>query len=341
MIVKKQRSANKNLSAVTASAPAKTILFGEHFVVYGEPAIVLAIEKRAYATATRRSDTHINVVSKNLGLSHCFENDCSLADKDRKDVYAQLEPVVITVNEVLSRYYERKIGVNVEIRSSIPIAAGLGSSAAVAVATTLAVSELFNLKLTLKEIFQIAYDAEKLIHGTPSGIDPLIATYGGIIIYQKDRYFTSVELKTEFPFVVGNTCIERSTGRLVAEVRRMYDSYPNIVKPIIKSGGQIAQVAAKMLQEGNLKTLGELMNVNHSLLQAVGVSNEALDKLVFAARKAGALGAKLTGAGGGGCMIALSEPQNLKAVKNAIEQAAGKAFVAKKALDGVRVERQN
>jgi mevalonate kinase len=324
--------------AVTASAPAKTILFGEHFVVYGEPAIVLAIEKRAYATVTLRKDKRIYVLSKDLGISGYFEDDHFLAEKSGEDVRAKLEPVKTAVKSVFDQHLKKTVGVNVEINSSIPVAAGLGSSAAVAAATALAVGKLLNVKLTQEDVFQIAYVAEKMVHGTPSGIDPTIATYGGVISYQRNKGFTRLEVEADIPLVIGDTGIERITGNLVAEVRRMYKSYPTIVKPIIKSGGEIARRAVKALKNGDLALLGELMNINHALLCAVGVSNEALDKLVFAARKNGALGAKLTGGGGGGCMIALTEPKNLKRVKKAIEQARGRVFVAKRTVDGAKVE---
>lgn len=187
----------------------------------------------------------------------------------------------------------------------------------------------------------VVYSEPEIVHGTPSGIDPIIATYGGAILYQKNKKFTQLKVKTDFPPVIGNTGIERSTGSLVAEVRRLHDSYPTIIKPIIKSGGEIAHTAAKALQKGDLTMLGELMNINHALLCAVGVSNEVLERLIFAAKKAGALGAKLTGAGGGGCMIALTEPKNLNRVKKAIEQASGKAFVARRTSDGAKIEKQS
>ncbi|MFQ6068594.1 MAG: mevalonate kinase [Candidatus Bathyarchaeia archaeon] len=340
MRVKGQKSIRENLSEVTASAPAKTILFGEHFVVYGKPAIVLAIDKRAYATVTLRYDKRIHVLSKDLGASGYFENNRFLAEKGGDNVQAKLEPIMVVAKKVLNQYCGKNVGVNVEISSSIPVAAGLGSSAAVAAATAVAISKLLNIELTRENIFQIAYDAEKLIHGTPSGIDPAIATYGGAILYQKDKGSTRLEVEVDIPLVIGNTCMERSTGSLVAEVKRIHDSYRAIVEPIIKSGEEIVRIAVKALQDGNLAMLGELMNINHALLCAVGVSNESLEKLVLAARNAGALGAKLTGAGGGGCMIALAEPKNLNDVKKAIEQAGGKAFVARRTADGAKIETQ-
>ncbi len=138
--------------------------------------------------------------------------------------------------------------------------------------------------------------------------------------------------------MIGDTGIERSTGEQVAIVRERKKQYPSIFDPIVEAGGKISSHAVKALKTGNLQELGKLMNINQALLYAVGVSNESLERLVYAARKAGALGAKLTGGGGGGCMIALSPPEKLEKVAEAIEQAGGTAFIAKKTSEGARVE---
>jgi len=323
---------------VTASAPAKVILFGEHFVVYGEPAVVTAIDKRVYASAGLRHDRRLYVNSADLGVSGFFVKERFEPERGGGEARARLGLVKAVVERVMKSHGQER-GLNVGIRSSVPVAAGLGSSAAVAASTAAAVSELLNAGLNREEIFQVAYEAERLVHGTPSGIDPTISTYGGTILFQRDEGFTPIEVEGDIPLVVGNTGIERSTGDLVALVRDKRRRYPTIVEPVIKSGGEIARRAVGALKEGDLHTLGELMNLNHALLCGVGVSNEPLEKLVYAARNAGALGAKLTGAGGGGCMIALAHPELLEEVSVAIQRAGGKTFVARKSSEGVRIER--
>jgi len=322
---------------VVASAPAKAILFGEHFVVYGQPSIVMAIDKRAYVKVRLRTDEKVCIHSRDIGVSGCFLGESFQPERGGLEARRRLEPVRVAVEKVLNAS-KSHVGLNVEIRSSIPVAAGLGSSAAVAAATAMAVSKVLNFELSKKEVFQIAYESERLIHGTPSGIDPAISTYGGVLLYQKDKGLTSLDVEGEIPLVVGDTGVERSTGELVAKVRRLRERYPAIVDPIIRLGGEIVAAAVEALRSNDLQSLGELMNVNHSLLSAVGVSHELLDKLVHAARRAGALGAKLTGAGGGGCMIALASPDVLERVASAIEQAGVTAFIAKKTEEGVRVE---
>jgi len=322
---------------VTASAPAKTILFGEHFVVYGEPAIVLAIDKRARASAELRADQRIYINSLDLRSSGFFIGEHFQPERGGQEARTKLEPVKIAIQRVFDRS-ERGAGVSVEIRSSIPVAAGLGSSAAVAAAVVAAVSRLLGVELSIEEVYGIAYEAERFVHGTPSGIDPAISTYGGVLLFRKDKGFTHLDVKEDMPLVIGDTGVERSTGELVAMVRKRRKQYPSIIEPIIKTGGEIALRAVEALETGDLHTLGELMDLNHALLCAIGVSNEPLERLVYAARKAGALGAKLTGAGGGGCMIALCLPEKTEPVVEAIKRIGGTAFVARKTNEGVRCE---
>ncbi len=319
-----------------ASAPAKVILFGEHFVVYGQPAIAMAVERRAYVKARSREDESIYVSSTDLGISGFFSNDEFELERGGFEDRWRLEPIRAAVKGALD-LVGRKVGVDVEVRSSIPMASGLGSSAAVAVATAKAVSELLGAHLTKEEAFRIAYEAERLVHGSPSGIDPAAASYGGVLLYRGGE-ITPLAVRADFILVVGYTGVKRSTGELVAKVRRDKERYPLVVNPIIRMSGELVVNALNALEKGDLRALGELMDLNHALLSAIGVSHEALDRLIRAAREAGALGAKLTGAGGGGCMIALARLDEAERIALAIERAGGKAFVTKGLSEGVRVE---
>ncbi|HIE14305.1 TPA: mevalonate kinase [Candidatus Bathyarchaeota archaeon] len=197
---------------------------------------------------------------------------------------------------------------------------------------------MLGLNLTKEKIFQLAYESERVIHGTPSGIDPAISTYGGVVLYRRNEGVRPLQVKTDIPIVVGETGFERSTGDMVAKVRKLRDTYPSLIDPIIRIGGLIVKEALHALEEGDLKVLGDLMNIDHGLLSAVGVSSCTIEKLVYMARQAGALGAKLTGAGGGGCIIALTEKDNIWKVKKAMQNAGWKAFAASRAREGVRIE---
>ncbi len=326
------------MMGVTASAPAKVILFGEHFVVYGEPAIVLAIDKRAYAKAEKREDKKLCLRSANLKLAVGIENgNFKIEEGDVKEVKMKFEPVKAAVEKVLELYGEN-VGLDVEIKSTVPVAAGLGFTAAVVAAVTAATGALLNVRMPKEEVFRITYEVEKTVHGTPSGIHPAISIFGGTLLFQMDTGFKPLEVKTDIPLVIGDTGVERSTRVQVEKVREVTERYPHIMEPLKRAAREIVLKAVEAFKENSLETLGELMNINHGLLYSIGVSDESLEWLINTAQKAGALGAKLTGAGGGGCMIALAKTERLENVFNSIQRAGGRPFIARKTDEGVRIE---
>jgi mevalonate kinase len=323
---------------VVASAPAKIILLGEHFVVYGEPAIVLAIDRRAYVKAENRTDKRLRIHSTNLNLTGFFDGEAFKAEQgDEREARLKFEPIKKAVDKILEKHGQ-SVGLNIEISSTVPVAAGLGSSAAVVAATTMAIGALLGVQVSKEDVFRVTYEAEKVVHGTPSGIDPAVSTFGGALLFQMDTGFKPLEAKTDIPLVIGDTGIQRSTRVQVEKVRNLKDKYPQVMEPMMGAAREIALKAIDALRENDLETLGELMNINHALLYGIGVSDESLEWLINAARKAGALGAKLTGAGGGGCMIALSKNESLEKVSEAIQRAGGRPFIAKKTDEGVRIE---
>jgi len=324
---------------VIASAPAKVILFGEHFVVYGEPAIVLAIDKRASAKAELRDDRRLHLHSVNLNISGYFEDEnFKIEQGDPREGKLKFEPLKLAVEKVLE-IYGSSVGLDIEVNSAVPVAAGLGSSAAVAAAVTASVGALLNMNISKEDIFRISYETEKIVHGTPSGVDPAISTFGGILLFQKDTGFKSLDVEADVPLVIGYTGVERSTRVQVAKVRNMKEKYPRIIEQMMKTAREIVLEAIDAFKKGDLETLGALMNINHALLYGLGVSAESLEWLINTARKTGALGAKLTGAGGGGCMVALVEDERLRQVFEAIQRSGGSPFIARKTDEGVKIER--
>jgi mevalonate kinase len=324
---------------VVASAPAKVILFGEHFVVYGEPAIVLAIDRRAYVTVDHRNDKRIHLQSANLGFAGFFENGNFKIEKgDARKARLKFEAIRVAVEKVMGTCGE-EVGLNIEINSAVPVAAGLGSSAAVLAAATAATGSLLKAKISKEEVFRITCEAEKVMHGTTSGVDPAISTYGGALFFQMDTGFKPLEVKADIPLVVGDTGVERSTRVQVEKVRGVMENYPTLFEPLRKVAREIVLRAIDAFKENDLATIGELMNINHALLYGMGVSDESLEWLINASRKAGALGAKLTGAGGGGCMVALARNEGLEQVLAAIMRAGGRPFIARKTDEGVKLER--
>jgi len=320
-----------------ASAPGKVILFGEHFVVYGVPAVVAAIELRARATACAREDRLVRVVAPDLGFSCLFGPEGFEVERGGGEAEEALRPIFVAVDGV-RRALGRGEGLELHVNSSIPIAAGLGSSAAVAVSASAATCALLGRGLDKELVFKAAFEAEKLVHVSPSGVDPAISTHGGIITYKRGVGIQKLEIGAPLELVVGDTGLKRSTGALVSAVRALRDRRPELFGRLLSAAEELVSEAVEALKKGDILAVGELMNVNHGLLSAIGVSNLALERLVHAARTAGALGAKLTGAGGGGCMVALVEEGRGRGVAEAIEAAGGRAFVARIAEEGVRIE---
>jgi len=304
---------------VEASAPGKMILFGEHSVVYGQPAIVLAIDRRARVQADKRSDEKIYIDADDLGFSGYFENDVYYAVRGKSWRGRNLAALNITTKKTME-YLGVKSGVNLKVRSMIPIAVGLGSSAAICVATTAAVSTLFEADLSNDQISKLSFEGEKIIHGTPSGVDNNVSTFGGVMRYAKDAGFERFNLERGMHFIIGNTRNKRSTRMMVEKVAQLKERNSSLMDNILSNMGNIAQTGLEALMARDLVTLGDLMNLNHGLLSGIGVSTLKLESLIHTARKNGALGAKLTGAGGGGCMIALALDNNISDIERAIRR---------------------
>ncbi|MEM2384442.1 MAG: mevalonate kinase [Candidatus Bathyarchaeia archaeon] len=323
--------------ASKASAPAKVILFGEHFVVYGRLAVVMAIDLRAHVTVKPRTDNKIVVKSDAMGLCGEFTFDGIYRPILGCFGDVKLKPIYVAAKNILNLAGEI-IGLDINIESHIPTAAGLGSSAAVSVATTAAVSNLLEMNLGMDDIFRLALDAERVIHEHPSGVDPAISTYGGILAYRVGEGIRRLKVNVVLPLILGDTRIKRDTREMILRVSELRRLYPEAIESIMDAGERVANLAIKALEGGDLRALGHLMNINHALLYAIGVSNLATENLVWAARRAGALGAKITGAGGGGYIVALSHPENLHFVAESIRMAGGDPLTVNEALEGVRIE---
>lgn len=318
---------------IVASAPGKVILTGEHFVVYGEPALVMAINRYVQVNIEERPDNTI-YISSSLGASGFFEGNIFRPEKGGAEARNILEPIRLSAEETLKKFNEKR-GLNINVVSTIPVAVGLGSSGASAVSTVAAVGKLLGADLTNESIINLSTKAERYVHINPSGIDQSISTYGGVISYKKDEGATPLKVDSRISLVIGNTGVNRNTGKLVDNVRIRTKIFPKLIKHLIRIAGKLSTQSVEALKNGDIDRLGLLMDINHGLLTTLGVSNEMLDKLVYAAKRGGALGAKLTGAGGGGCIVALSRLDRRKAVARSIFEAGGTPIVVEKANRGV------
>lgn len=313
------------------SAPGKIILFGEHAVVYKHPAIAAAIDLRAKSSISA-SSKQISVLSvPDLFPKKPFDlNLTSLPE-----TLTALKFVIDSLLEVT----ESSKNPTIEISSQIPPSAGLGSSAAVSVSLIASLSKFLGMNINLHEINKLAYESEKIIHSFPSGIDNTISTYGGGILYENGvMKELSFQLSSNYVVII-NSLIPRNTKDLVENVRKKHEKNPSTIQGIFHNIHNIVIDAEKALKAGDLTQIGELMSSNHQLLRDLGVSHRTLDEIVKILDEKRALGSKLTGAGGGGCVISLFDDYHR--ATEAIELMKEKnfqAFISNFSNDGVRNE---
>ncbi|OGD44827.1 mevalonate kinase [Candidatus Bathyarchaeota archaeon RBG_16_57_9] len=308
-----------------ATAPGKMILFGEHSVVYRGPAVVLAIDRRARVTAQKRNDRKIFVDADNLGFSGYFEDDVYYPARGKAWRGRNLSALNMAARKTME-HLGVDSGVNMKVRSMIPMAVGLGSSAAVCVATVGAVQQLFDANLSKEEISRLALEGETIIHGKPSGVDNTVSAFGGVISYERGLGFKHYKVEGSMPFIIGDTMRKRSTRMMVENVAALKERNPDVVDSVLGAMAELSARGLDALLARDLAKLGDLMNINQGLLSAIGVSTMKLESLIHTARRNGALGAKLTGAGGGGCMIAVAEERDLSNVEKAIRRRKSESY---------------
>jgi mevalonate kinase len=326
---------------VTASAPGKVYLFGEHAVVYGEPAVPCAIERRARVTAEEREEglrVHLDDLTLD-GFTIEYSGDTTErpdVDVEESLVEAGVGYIDAAVEQARDAADAPEAGFEISVESSIPLGAGLGSSAAVVVGVIRAATAELGVELDAREVAERAYQVEHAVQdGEASRADTFCSAVGGAVRVEGDdcRRIDGVE---NLPFVIGYDGGAGDTGALVAGVRALRSEY-DFAADTVETIGDIVREGERALTAGDLSELGELMDFNHGLLSALGVSSRSLDSMVWAARDAGALGAKLTGAGGHGCVVALDESEG---ARTALSYTPGceDAFRAALDTDGVRIE---
>ncbi|MEF8835030.1 MAG: mevalonate kinase [Candidatus Thermoplasmatota archaeon] len=303
-----------------SSAPGKTILFGEHAVVYGEPALSLAVDRRIKCEVSdSSSETYVNGYPINR-KHHSYILECI----EKMDTDEKFE---------------------IETKSDLPSGAGMGSSAAVTVSTIGALRRFLSKNIDKEKIAREAFEIEYKVQGSASPIDTSTSTHGNAILISKEKeegFLWQIEKENnlwnishqnipDIDLVIGDTGVHSNTGPLVKKVRRFYDR-SNFAREIIEDIGDIVKKATRHLKNEELEKVGELMNENQRLLSILGVSHPKLEKLIRGARKH-SYGAKLTGAGGGGSMIAFTdEPEK---VADEIDKRGGTPYIIKSTKKGL------
>lgn len=316
----------------TASSPGKIILFGEHAVVYGRPALAVPV-------------TQVHA-------------DVEVTDSPRAGVWIHAPDIALHA-ELASLPSDHALGaavrsvfsalgvspfpsLEIRITSTIPVASGLGSGAAVSIAliralssfiTSTSLSASFHLSsfarppLSLEEINFLAYEIEKLHHGTPSGIDNTVVTYARPIYFVRGQPLETFKVGASFTLVIADTGISAPTKESVSDVRKLWEADKVKWEKVFDEIGEIARQAKEKIENGEWQSLGALMNANHALLQSLTVSSPELDHLTEIARKSGADGAKLSGGGRGGNLIALVEKKKAAHVAEALLCAGAKRTI--------------
>lgn len=302
------------MPAISSSAPGKVILCGEHAVVYGQPAIalpVLDIRTRCVILAKPNSTSgDVRISDPSIGLNSIF---AAL----RPD-----HPLRKTIALVLSALsIDHLPACEIQIHSTIPVGGGLGSSASVSVALTRGIANFVGRSLDNEAVNDIAFEIEKLHHNTPSGIDNSVITYAKPVFYVKGTPIQWLEIDSPMYFLIANSGIKGSTAKAVTQVRGNWKSATTEYESIFHEIGLISYAMRESLQSGTLSKAGELMTSNHALLQRIGVSLTQLDALVKTAIDAGAYGAKLSGGGLGGNVLALVPPEHVAVVSQALTKS--------------------
>ncbi|MEW5960536.1 MAG: mevalonate kinase [Chloroflexota bacterium] len=310
------------MSTIEASAPGKIILFGEHAVVYHRPAIAVPLaEVRASAMLQPAGTAGFRIVALDL------KRDYLLSEAGADD------PLASIVQLTLARLGQvRPPLAALTVSSTIPLGRGLGSGAAISAAVVRALAGFFGQPLPPAEVSALVYEVEKIYHGTPSGIDNTVIAFEQPVFFIKGRPIQRLRVGRPFTLVVGDTGVVAPTHQMVGDLRQRWQADRERYEGYFDEIGAMARQARLLIEQElvDMTIVGKLMDQNQELLETIGVSSPALERLITAARRAGAWGAKLSGAGGGGNMIALVPPYSETAARVAqalVEAGATGALV--------------
>ncbi len=321
---------NEKQPQITASAPGKLILLGEHAVVYGRPCLVTAVG-RWQATISPATDDLLHVTAPDVGLF-----DCAIPLTSLEGVPAGARFIVAAVPE-FSRQHGGRGGLRVSTSSHFSSRYGLGSSAAVTVAVLQALAAWQGLPLTERELFELGRRAVLAVQGVGSGFDVAAAVYGGTLYFAANGQTIEPLAVGDLPLVVGYSGVKADTSTLVRGVAARRAAAPEDTDRLFDESAVLVEAGRQALQASDFATLGSLFDQAQELLAPLGASTPRLETLIAAAREGGAWGAKLSGAGGGDCLIALVPAARRQAVEAAIVAAGGEVVAVRPGEPGARL----
>ena len=302
-----------------AEAPGKIIISGEHFVVHGSNALAAAIDK----TVKVYSETS----DKNSILSRVDNQVFNIRIKP-------INPVSVVRNKILE-YLNRKERIKITIESNIPRGSGLGSSSAISVATAASVASLFGEKLDKKTLYNIAFEGEKIIHGNPSGIDVAASVYGGLILFNKNTVPTNIDLLNKLQIIVSISGKTRQTSKMINHFTSTSNKLPYHFQSLVHSSSVLTHEAVNCLITQDLEKLGAIINFYNSILSSFGLGTKITDRMIETCLEHGAYGAKITGAGGGGSIIAIAPLTKIKIIIDELNSLGFKTFSIELPKQGV------
>lgn len=324
------------MKKIEVSAPGKLMIFGEHAVVYGHPCIVTAVDQRIYLTAERNNSEEFVLNAPDVEV---FDYKKPLSQIGKGEIPKGALFIEAALMQMIKTRKINVTGLKVETNSEFKSTFGFGSSSASTVCLVKAVSELYELNFSNQEIFDLSFKTVLEIQGTGSGFDVASAVYGGTLYFVKGgEKIEELKLKN-LPLIVGYSGVKADTVELINMVARRFENRKSRLNEIYNEIEAIVEKAKKFLISENLEEAGKLMNKNQKLLIELGVSIKKLDDMIDGAKNGGAYGAKLSGAGGGDCMICIGPSNKVLQIKNYIQKAKGEVLEVKCNANGVKIEK--
>lgn len=331
---------------ITAVSPGKAILLGEHFVVYGYPSIIASINKNfrleIQFIPSNQNELRIN---SNLGFSALIQDSKIKITSKKQDVFYDIIEKLYKIIEYLIDHnglnYKSKYNIFIQLNSEIPLGGGLGSSSALCVALSGALYYLITDTLNKDKICYQSLNAEKILNKDVSGADCNICTYGGLGKFKKSFGFERITANFEgFEFLIIDTGISHDTSMMIDKVSRYRKNYPKLFKSICKEYENIYESSMRSIHQNDMDRFGVLINKNHELLAKLSLSNQIIDKITGICNSEGALGTKITGAGGGGSVLSLVNKNEKSIINNILTRLDTlnlKYFFAKIDHRGLRI----
>ena len=319
------------MNIVSTSAPGKVIIFGEHAVVYGYPAIAAAIDIRSFCTITKSQDPTIRIQMKDFSYDQTFT--------DINDMAEYLDSRFDYMNGIMQslsmEYGIEPNHISILIRSDLWPNAGLGSSASVITATIMALLLFYDIKPEYSLINQLALQAEKIVHGNPSGIDNTVCTYGQGIFLENEK-MEPIKLD-DYDVLICNTKVEHNTKEAVERVKEVMDRYGQVSFEMFDILRELIHAALVCIESKTYEDIGEVMRANQRILRKFDISIPEAEEILSIMEDEGVQG-KITGAGMGGCVIAIDQKQKLKALKRRLKKKGFPTIITKLGVHGVQIE---